>query len=47
MALAADDSWLEQGANLILFGPPGAGESHLAAALGFALVETGRCGLAR
>jgi DNA replication protein DnaC len=31
MALAAGDSWLEQGANLILFGPPGAGKSHLAA----------------
>ena len=41
MALAAGDSWLEQGANLILFGPPGAGKSHLAAALGFALVEAG------
>ena len=41
MALAAGDSWLEQGANLILFGPPGAGKNHLAAALGFALVEAG------
>src|ERR1700681_461105 len=25
MALAAGDSWLEKGANLLLFGPPGAG----------------------
>src|SRR6202051_2487585 len=41
MALAAGDSWLEKGANLIMFGPPGAGKSHLAAALGFALVENG------
>jgi DNA replication protein DnaC len=41
MALAAGDSWLEQGANLILFGPPGAGKSHLAAGLGLALVERG------
>ena len=41
MALAAGDGWLEQGANLILFGPPGAGKSHLAAALGLALVEHG------
>ena len=41
MALAAGDSWLEKGANLIMFGPPGGGKSHLAAALGFALVETG------
>lgn len=41
MALAAGDSWLEKGANLIAFGPPGAGKSHLAAALGLALVENG------
>jgi DNA replication protein DnaC len=41
MALAAGDAWLGRGANLILFGPPGAGKSHLAAALGFALVEAG------
>jgi DNA replication protein DnaC len=41
MALAAGDSWLEKGANLILFGPPGTGKSHLAAALGLALVENG------
>lgn len=41
MALAAGDAWLDSGANLILFGPPGTGKSHLAAALGFALVENG------
>jgi DNA replication protein DnaC len=41
MALAAGDAWLNQGANLLLFGPPGGGKSHLAAALGFALVEAG------
>lgn len=41
MALAAGDSWLDQGANLIMFGPPGGGKSHLAAALGLALVENG------
>ena len=39
MALAAGDSWLEKGTNLLLFGPPGAGKSHLAAAIGLALVE--------
>ncbi len=41
MALAGGDAWLGMGANLILFGPPGGGKSHLAAALGFALVENG------
>lgn len=41
MALAAGDSWLENGANLLMFGPPGGGKSHLAAALGLALVENG------
>ena len=41
MALAAGDSWLEKGANILLFGPPGVGKSHLSAALGLALVENG------
>jgi len=41
MALTAGDSWLEEGANLLLFGPPGGGKSHLAAAIGLALVENG------
>ena len=42
MALAAGDAWLNNGANLLLFGPPGGGKSHLAAALGFALVASTR-----
>jgi DNA replication protein DnaC len=41
MALAAGDAWVDSGANLILFGPPGTGKSHLAAALGYALIENG------
>ncbi|NML96263.1 ATP-binding protein [Novosphingobium sp. TW-4] len=41
MALCAGDGWLEQGANLILFGPPGGGKTHLAAAIGLALAERG------
>src|SRR5689334_12858757 len=41
MALAAGDAWVNNGANLLLFGPPGGGKSHLAAALGFALIENG------
>lgn len=40
-ALAAGDAWLEQGKNILLFGPPGVGKSHLAGALGRALVENG------
>jgi len=40
-ALAAGDAWLKRGANLLLFGPPGGGKSHLSAALGLALVENG------
>jgi DNA replication protein DnaC len=42
MALAASDAWLEQGGNLLFFGRHGAGKSHLAAALGHALLEKGR-----
>ena len=41
MALAAGDAWLQKGANVLLFGPPGGGKSHLSAALGLALVENG------
>jgi DNA replication protein DnaC len=40
-AIAAGDAWLEKGANLLLFGPPGGGMSHLASAIGLALVEKG------
>ncbi len=41
-ALAAGDGWLNKGANLLLFGPPGGGKSHLAAAaIGLALIENG------
>jgi DNA replication protein DnaC len=41
MAVAAGDAWLAQEADLLLFGPPGGGTSHLAAAIGLALVEAG------
>jgi len=40
-ALCAGDGWLDKGANLLLFGPPGGGKSHLAAAIGLSLVEKG------
>lgn len=40
-ALAEGDVWLGNGDNVLLFGPPGTGKSHLASALGLALVERG------
>ena len=42
MALADGDAWLDQGANILCFGPSGTGKSHAAAAIGHALVEGGR-----
>ena len=43
-ALCSGDGWLEQGANLILFGPPGGGKSHLATAIGVpAATALARC----
>ena len=42
MAVCAGDSWIDQGANLILVGGPGGGKSHLASAIGLALIENGR-----
>jgi DNA replication protein DnaC len=42
MALAAGHEWLDRGANVLLFGPPGTGKSHLASALGHALIDAGR-----
>lgn len=41
MALVAGDVWLKNGANLMLFGGPGGGKSHLAAAIGAGLIENG------
>ena len=41
MAICAGDSWIDKGANLILIGGPGGGKTHLASAIGLALVENG------
>lgn len=41
LALAQGDSWLEKGTTILLFGPPGSGKSHLASALGYALIDNG------
>ena len=40
-ALAEGDAWIEKGHNLLLFGPPGTGKSHLVCALGHALLDRG------
>jgi DNA replication protein DnaC len=41
MALASGDAWLERGATILLFGPPGVGKTHLAAGIGHALIDAG------
>jgi len=41
MAICAGDGWIDNGANLILLGGPGGGKTHLASAIGLALVENG------
>ena len=41
LAICAGDSWIDKGANLILIGGPGGGKTHLASAIGLALVENG------
>lgn len=40
-ALTAGDTWLNNATNLLLFGPPGVGKSHVASAIGRTLVENG------
>ncbi|RQP96540.1 IS21-like element helper ATPase IstB [Burkholderia stagnalis] len=41
MALATGDSWLEKGATILLFGPPGGGKTHLGCGIGHALIDAG------
>jgi len=41
MALSSGDAWLEKGATVLLFGPPGGGKTHLAMGIGHALIEVG------
>lgn len=40
-ALASGDKWLDEAANLLIFGPSGVGKTHLSAAIGTSLVEKG------
>jgi DNA replication protein DnaC len=42
MALAEGTEWLDRGASVLLFGPPGVGKSHLISGLGHALIDAGR-----
>ena len=42
MQLAQDVGWLERSENLLVFGPSGVGKTHLAAAMGRAMVELGK-----
>jgi len=41
MALVEGDAWLKTGHNVLAFGPPGVGKSHLAAGIGSELVRRG------
>jgi DNA replication protein DnaC len=41
MALASGDSWLDKGASILIFGPPGVGKSHLGCGIGHALIDAG------
>jgi len=41
MALASGDSWLERGASILIFGPPGVGKSHLGCGIGHVLIDAG------
>ena len=41
MALASRDAWLEKGATVLLFGPPGVGKTHVGCGIGHALIDAG------
>ena len=41
MALSSGGDWISNGSNIIFFGPPGVGKTHLACGLGHALIEHG------
>ena len=41
MALASGDAWLDKGATILIFGPPGVGKSHLGVGIGHALIDAG------
>ena len=41
LALATGATWLEAGANVLVFGPSGTGKTHVAAAIGASLIDHG------
>ena len=41
MALASGDAWLDKGACVLIFGPPGVGKSHVGCGIGHALIDAG------
>ena len=41
MALASGDAWLEKGATILIFGPPGVGNTPVGCGLGHALIDAG------
>lgn len=42
MALTEGHEWLDRGANILAFGTPGSGKSHLVSAIGHALIDAGK-----
>lgn len=42
MALVEGCEWLDRGANVLAFGPPGSGKSHLLSGIGHALIDAGK-----
>ena len=42
MALTEGHEWLDRGVNLLAFGNPGSGKSHLLSGIGHALIDTGK-----
>jgi DNA replication protein DnaC len=42
IALVESQQWLDRGANVLAFGAPGAGKSHLLSGIGHALVDAGK-----
>lgn len=42
VSLAESPAWLDRGGNILAFGPPGTGKSHLLSGIGHALIDAGK-----